>query len=90
MIPVYCIISPKEEASMLYKTLRRSRSEAHHSLGCQIPCQDSFVQFFFSASISPMHKRILRKNHEIGRLWLYCRATSWRLVQMKENESLKD
>lgn len=58
MIPVYCIIFPMEEASMLNETLRRSSSEAHHSFGCLSPCQDTFVQLFFSASISPMHKRI--------------------------------
>ena len=90
MMPVCCIIFPKGKASVLNETLRRGSSEAHHGLGCLSPCQDTFVQLFFSVSISPMHKSIWSKSHEIGRLWLYCRATSWRLVQMKANESLKE
>lgn len=63
IMPVYCIIFAKGKTSMLNETLRRESSETNHGLGCLSPCQDTFVQLFFSfflcsVSISPLHKMI--------------------------------
>lgn len=70
---------------MFDDTLRRGSSEGNRGLGCLTPCQGTFVQlFFFLLLLASLHRtKGFEVSHGKERLWLYCRATSWRLVQMK-------
>lgn len=89
MMLVYHVSFPKGKASMHNETLRRGSSQVRHGLGCLSPCQDTFVQLFFFLPASLQCSKGFEESWNTKFVALL-QATSWRLVEMKVNESLKD